>query len=121
MIFMLRGILFLFALISFSVHAEEIDPCKNIAGQWTGIAKQEACLMDAKAKFYRYSTTIRMELHLEEKSSGKCSEKQFDWVYTGTCKKALIALNDFKGTIFDNSIFLTIASNNLTLSLDKSA
>lgn len=86
------------------VHAQETDPCNNIAGTWSGITKSDNCVWDTTAAFQQYKSTIRIDFHSKPRTS--CGSES-DAIYTGTCKNAYITIESrVIGTIFGNSINL---------------
>lgn len=105
------SVLFLSSLfISISItqaKSQDTDPCNNISGNWRGNGKwygfPRSCSYDADVKFTKYANTIRMEYHY---FNSDCNQRENTFVWTGTCKDALLTFDDGKGTIFDNVIYI---------------
>ncbi|MBL7480607.1 hypothetical protein [Legionella bononiensis] len=88
----------------FPINAQDVDPCDNITGKWTGVTSSYKCTWDASAEFRKYKSTIRMDYHLKPRS--KCGD-ELDIIYSGTCRKAYLKIEtNVIGTIFGDSIFL---------------
>ena len=105
---------FTFGSLAYS-KSPDTDPCNNIAGKWkgTGGITTSSCLWDAKANFFKYENTIRMEYTVSNVKS--CSSyptvHEGQLVASGTCKDAMINFQGVTGTIFGNSITMEHGSS----------
>lgn len=107
----------------FVTSAYAKDACENISGTWKGIAhfvdKNAYCQYDTIATFQSNDKSIQMDAFVFAGRGGVCPGKNIS--VSGTCQNGIITFNskeNFKGTIYGNSLLVQSASNNESKTLD---